>query len=98
MWKAPLVWKAELRGAPNGAFSAQLGSLVTYHVVTQTYGYPAYVEMRGRPDRLRRLNLGFYVKIEQAKRACERHYAAGCDLSKAKKIIQPQTKTRACKP
>src|SRR6202048_1631965 len=24
-----------------------------------------------------------YVKLEQAKQACERHYRAGCDLSKA---------------
>ena len=35
-----------------------------------------------------RLDLGYYVKIEQAKQACERHYAAGCDLSKAEKIIR----------
>jgi len=33
-----------------------------------------------------RLDLGNYHKIEQAKQACERHYAAGCDLSKAEKI------------
>jgi hypothetical protein len=35
---------------------------------------------------LKRLDLGLYVKVEQARRACERHYATGCDLSKAKKI------------
>ena len=90
MWKTPLVWKAELGTAPDSAFSAQLGNLITYHIVTRTYGYPAYVEIRGRRDRLSRLDLGFYVKMEQAKRACERHYAAGCDLSKAERVIQPR--------
>ena len=88
MWKTPLVWKAELGTAPDSAFSAQLGNLITYHVVTRTYGYPAYVEIRGRRDRLSRLDLGFYVKMEQAKQACERHYKAGCDLSKAEKITR----------
>jgi hypothetical protein len=37
---------------------------------------------------LKRLDLGFYVKIEQAQQACERHYGAGCDLSKAKKTLR----------
>jgi hypothetical protein len=34
---------------------------------------------------LKPLDLGNYLKIEQAQRACERHYVAGCDLSKAEK-------------
>jgi len=88
MSKAPLVWKAELGTAPDSAFSAQLGNLITYHVVTRTYGYPAYVEMRNRRGGLRRLDLGLYVKIEQARAACERHYEDGWDLSKAKRIIR----------
>ena len=46
MWKTPLVWKAELGTAPDSAFSAQLGNLITYHVISRTYGYPAYVEVR----------------------------------------------------
>ena len=37
---------------------------------------------------LKRLDLGFYVKMEQAKQACERHYAAGCDLSRAERITR----------
>ena len=36
----------------------------------------------------KRLDLGTYVKLEQAKQACERHYRAGCDLSKAERIIR----------
>jgi hypothetical protein len=44
--------------------------------------------VRNRRGDLKRLDLGYYVKIEQAKQACERHYAAGCDLSRAEKIIQ----------
>ena len=79
------VWKAELGSAPDSAFSAQLGN-VTYHVATRDYGHPAYLEVCGPRGALKRLDLGNYVKIEQAKQACERHYEAGCDLSKAKKI------------
>jgi hypothetical protein len=62
MWKMPkkpLVWKAEPGTAPDNAFRAQLGTLITYHVVTRTYGYPAYVEIRDQGDSLRRLDLGF---------------------------------------
>jgi hypothetical protein len=87
MPKKPLVWKAEPDTAPDSAFNAQLGD-ITYHVETRTYGYPAYVEIRGQRSSLKRLDLGFYVKMEQAKQACERHYAAGCDVSKAERIIR----------
>jgi len=38
--------KAEPGTAPDSAFSAQLGNLITYHVISRTYGYPAYVEVR----------------------------------------------------
>ena len=87
MPKKPLVWKAEPGTAPDSTFNAELGD-ITYHVETRTYGYPAYVEARGPRGGLKRLDLGFYVKMEQAKQACERHYKAGCDLSKAEKIIR----------
>jgi hypothetical protein len=80
-------WKAEPGTAPDGAFRAHFGD-VTYHVETQTYGYPAYVEVRGQRGGLRRLDLGLYVTMVQAQQACERHYKAGCDLSKAEKIIR----------
>ena len=83
MPKASFVWKEEWGGAPNSGFSAELGK-ITYHVASRDYGYPAYVEARGG---LKRLDLGNYAKIEQAKQACERHYRAGCDLSKAQRII-----------
>ena len=61
---------------------------VTYHVTSQDYGYPAYLEVVGPRGGLKRLDLGNYVKIEQAKWACERHYGAGCDLSRAEKITR----------
>jgi hypothetical protein len=86
MWTKPLAWKAELGSAPT--FSAQLGHLITYYAVTRTYGHLAYVKLRGSRGSLKRLGLGNFIKIEQAKEACERHYAAGCDLSKAKKITR----------
>jgi hypothetical protein len=83
MSKTPFMWKAEPGSTLDSAFSAQLG-----HVVSRTYGYPAYLEVRGPRGSLKRLDLGFYVKMEQAKQACERHYAAGCDLSKAESITR----------
>ena len=85
MSKTHFVWKAD--DAFNTGFSAQVAN-ATYHVASRDYGYPAYVEVRDRRGDLRRLDLGNYVKLEQAQRACERHYAAGCDLSRAEKIIQ----------
>jgi hypothetical protein len=85
MPKTPLVWSAD--DAFNSAFSAQVAN-VTYHVASQVYGYPAYVEARGPRGGLKRLDLGNYAKIEQAKWACERHYAAGCDLRRAEKITR----------
>ena len=66
MTKSPLVWTAD--DALNHAFSAQVAN-ITYHVATQDCGYPAHVEARGPRG-----------KMEQAKHACERHYAAGGDL------------------
>jgi hypothetical protein len=81
------VWKAEFGSAPDSAFNAQLGN-VTYHVATRHYGYPAYLEVHGPRGGLKRLDLGYYAKIEQAKQACARHYAAGCDLSRAEKITR----------
>jgi hypothetical protein len=86
MGEKPLAWKVELGSA--SAFSAQLGKAITYYAVTRAYGYLAYVELRGSRGGLKRLDLGYYVKIEQAKKACEQHCADGCDLSKAKKIIR----------
>ena|SRR5271166_3394404 len=87
MPKTPLVWSAD--DAFNSAFSAQVAN-VTYHVASQVYGYPAYVEARGPRGGLKRLHLGTYAKIEQAKWACKRHYAAGCDLRRAEKITRTE--------
>jgi hypothetical protein len=44
--------------------------------------------VRGPRGGLKRLDLGYYVEIEEAKEACEQHCATGCDLSKAKKIAR----------
>ena len=81
MRRTHFVWKAD--DAFNKAFSAQVAN-VTYHVASRKYGQLAYVEVRDPLGDLKRLDLGNYVKIEQAQQACERHYAAGCDLSKAR--------------
>lgn len=82
----PLMWKAELGVARDIAFSAQLGRLITYRVLSRSEGYPAYVEVLGRHASLKRLDLGCHDSVMQAQRVCELHYAAGCDLSEAKKI------------
>jgi hypothetical protein len=82
----PLAWKAELHAARKFAFSARLGKLITYHVLSRSDVYPAYVEVRGLRGSLKRVDLGCYNTVNKAKWVCERHYAAGCDLSKAKKI------------
>jgi hypothetical protein len=56
--------------------------------------FSALAEFIGRPARFLSTaqaafgDLGTYVKLEQAKHACERHYRAGCDLSKAERIIR----------
>ena len=78
-------WKAELGSAFNTAYNAQLGN-VTYYVTSRDYGHLAYLEARDPRGGLKRLDLGNYHKLEQAKQACERHYAAGCDLGRAGKI------------
>jgi hypothetical protein len=67
-----------LGSAFNTAYSAQLGN-VTYYVTSRDYGHPAYLEVRDPRGGLKRLDLGNYHKIAQAKQACERHYEAGCD-------------------
>ena len=80
---ASLAWKAD--DVFNITFSAPVAN-VTYHVAHGAYGHGASLEVHGRRGGLKRLDLGLYVKVEQARQACERHYAAGCDLSKVKKI------------
>jgi hypothetical protein len=85
MRRKPLLWKAD--DAFNNAFSAQVAN-VTYHIASRKYGHLAYVEVRDRLGILKRLDLGNYLKLEQAQRACERHYVAGCNLSKAEKITR----------
>jgi hypothetical protein len=72
MLKTPLVWKAE----PGSAFSAQLGSFITYHAITQIDGYAAYVEILGRGGGVKRFNLGLYRTMERALQACERQRKA----------------------
>jgi len=80
------VWKPELSATRNSAFSAELGKLITYHVLSRSDGYPAYVEVRGLRDSFKRLDLGCHDSMKQAKRVYELHCATGCDLSEAKKI------------
>jgi len=83
MPKVSLVWKPH--DVFNTAFSAEVAN-VTYHVEHGAYGHGASLEVHGPRGGLKRLDLGLYVKVEQAQQACVRHYEAGCDLSKVKKI------------
>jgi hypothetical protein len=70
----------------NTAFSCQIANVI-YHVTSGPYGHPAYLELHGTRGGLKRLDLGFYVRIEQGQQACERHYGAGRNLTKAKKTL-----------
>ena len=83
MRRASLVWKGG--DVFKTAFSSQFAN-VTYHARSGTYGHPAYLELHGPRGGLR-LDLGFYVRIEQGQQACERHYGAGRNLTKAKKTL-----------
>ena len=56
--------------------------------VVQIHAQLQSVEARDPRGGLKRLDLGYYAKMEQAKHACERHYAAGCDLRRAEKITR----------
>jgi hypothetical protein len=85
MRRASLVWKAG--DVFKTAFSSQFAN-VTYHARSGTYGHPAYLELHGPRGGLQRVDLGFYVKIEQAQEACERHYRAGCDVTKRKQTLR----------
>ena len=46
MSKTPFMWKADPGSTLDSAFSARLGNVI-YHVVSRTYGHPAYLEVRG---------------------------------------------------
>ena len=57
---------------PSTTPSALRSRTLTYHVATQDYGYPARVKARDPRGGLKRLDLGYYAKMEQAKHACRR--------------------------
>jgi hypothetical protein len=74
---------------PKGE-KARLGN-VTYFVdvVTRSAlgGFAALVIVRGWGGRARLFKLGDFTTLENAKEACERHYADGCDVSVAKPYV-----------
>ena len=84
MPKTPFVWKAELAAPPTAPSAPNSATSLTTPYSRD--GHPAFVEARGMRGGLKRLALGNYVKLEQAKQACERHYRGGCDLSNAERI------------
>ena len=62
-------------GAPDSAFSAQLGS-VTYYAVTRSYGHPAYIEVRGARRGRRLLGASGFAFSQRAPREGDRHVPA----------------------
>jgi hypothetical protein len=74
---------------PKGE-KAQLGN-VTYFVddVTRSAlgGFAALLIVRGWGGRARLFKLGDFTTLANAKEACERHYADGCDVSAAKPYV-----------
>jgi hypothetical protein len=72
-----LVWGDDL-----GGVEAQVGN-VTYYIGSAYGGFETYLMMRGLRDGTRRLNLGNFKTLDDAKRKCEQHYADGCNMSAA---------------
>ena len=66
-----LVWGDDL-----GGVKAQVGN-VTYHIGGAYGGFETYVMVRGLGGGTRRLNLGNFKTLDDAKRKCEQHYAHG---------------------
>jgi hypothetical protein len=59
-----------------------------YHVfdAREYGGYAAYINVLGPCGGKKRLNLGNHRTMEKAKRACERHFEAGCDVGHAERL------------
>ena len=64
-----LVWGDDL-----GGVKAQVGN-VTYYIGSAYGGFETYLMMRGLRGGTRRLNLGNFKTLDEAKRKCEQHYA-----------------------
>jgi hypothetical protein len=78
-----LEWR-EGQGGPQ----AQIGRAIS-SVINLTNGYNAQggiaarLVVRGPRGGRRRLGLGNFATVDEARRACERHWKAGCDVSGA---------------
>jgi hypothetical protein len=72
----PLPWQDQERKA-----TAQLTNLAYY-----IEGHTAFLVVRGWGGQTRRLHLGHFNTVGDAKRKCEQHFADGCDVSAAKPI------------
>ena len=74
----------ELRWNDQGrVVTAQIAN-VSYYVDTGDGSNVALLVVRGWRGGKRRLILGNFNTLEDAKRKCEQHYADGCDVSAAK--------------
>jgi hypothetical protein len=72
-----LVWGDDL-----GGVKAQVGN-VTYYIGNAYGGFETYLMMRGLRGGTRRLNLGNFKTLDDAKQKCEQHYGDGCNVSAA---------------
>ena len=72
-----LVWGDDL-----GGVKVQVEN-VTYHIRSAYGGFKTYLMVRGLRGGTRRLDLGNFKTLDDAKRECEQHYANGCDVSAA---------------
>ena len=64
-----LVWGDDL-----GGVKAQVEN-VTYHIRSAYGGFETYLLVRGLRGGTRRLNLGNFKTLDDAKRNCEEHHA-----------------------
>jgi len=61
---------------------------ITYYVwpVLGGFGFGTRLIVRGPRGGKRQMNLGHFKMLAKAKEACERHVAAGCDVSEATRL------------
>jgi len=80
-----LQWDAGARGdtAKVDVIVSGHRYAVTYHASTLYGVFSAWLIAVGPRGGRRRLDLGHFRSHEQAKQACEQHYAKGCDLKDA---------------
>jgi hypothetical protein len=84
---ASLMWETVTGLKGQKAQAGNVSYFVDNVVRPGLDGFAAALVVRGWGGGARGLNLGKFNTLEQAKQACERHYADGCDVTAAKPFV-----------